>query len=85
MSRLAVSREDSVTSINSARSDTALPMRWGWVFALGVLCITLGIVGLFMTIALTVAGVFWYGVLLIVAGIAQIAEAVFNTPSHDRR
>jgi uncharacterized membrane protein HdeD (DUF308 family) len=75
----------SISSTDPGHPATALPIRWKWVFALVVLCIALGIAGLFMTMTLMVAGVFWYGILLAIAGVAQVAEAAFNRPNLDRR
>lgn len=48
---------------------------WGWLLALGVLVTLLGVLGLGMTYWLTVAAVFWFGVLAIVGGIAQLLDA----------
>ena len=43
-----------------------LQKNWGWLLALGILSIVLGVIGLGMTFALTVASVFVYGVLILV-------------------
>jgi uncharacterized membrane protein HdeD (DUF308 family) len=48
---------------------------WGWFLGLGVLMTALGVIGLGMTYALTIVAVFWFGVLAIVGGIAQILDA----------
>jgi uncharacterized membrane protein HdeD (DUF308 family) len=50
-------------------------INWGWLLALGILMTLLGIVGLGMTYWLTIAAVFWCGVLALIAGIAQILDA----------
>ena len=49
---------------------------WGWIFALGLIFIVLGIIGLGMLFALTVASVFFFGILLIVGGGAQLVDAL---------
>ena len=48
---------------------------WGWLLALGVLFITLGTVGLGMSVALTVVSMIFFGVLLLIGGGAQFIEA----------
>lgn len=48
---------------------------WGWLLALGILVTLLGVLGLGMTYWLTVAAVFWFGVLAIIGGIAQLLDA----------
>ncbi|ACA15351.1 conserved hypothetical protein [Methylobacterium sp. 4-46] len=49
--------------------------RW-WFVAVGVLLLVLGLVGLSMTVAFTIASTLWFGVLLLVAGLGEIAEAL---------
>jgi uncharacterized membrane protein HdeD (DUF308 family) len=46
--------------------------------AVGALCLALGLVGLAYTLTLTVASVVFYGVLLIVGGLAQLCEPFFS-------
>jgi uncharacterized membrane protein HdeD (DUF308 family) len=48
---------------------------WGWLLALGILMALLGLIGLGMTYWLTIVAVFWFGVLAIVGGVAQILDA----------
>ena len=50
-------------------------VKWGWLLALGLLMLVLGVIGLGRTYQLTVAAMFWLGVLVIVAGVAQILDA----------
>ena len=47
---------------------------WGWLLALGILFIVLGTIGLGMTAFLTLASVLFFGVLLLIGGIAQAIE-----------
>jgi uncharacterized membrane protein HdeD (DUF308 family) len=51
-----------------------LTVNWGWLLALGILQLVLGIIGLAMTVALTLATVLVFGVFLIIEGIAQIVH-----------
>lgn len=46
----------------------------GWLLALGILFLILGCLGLGMTVGLTLVSMFFFGILLIVAGISQIIE-----------
>lgn len=50
-------------------------VRWGWLLALGILLTVLGIIGLGMTYSLTMAAMFWFGALAIIAGVAQVVDA----------
>jgi uncharacterized membrane protein HdeD (DUF308 family) len=48
---------------------------WGWLLALGLLLTALGVIGLGMTLWLTVVAIFWLGIIAIIAGGAQILDA----------
>jgi uncharacterized membrane protein HdeD (DUF308 family) len=50
----------------------------GWLIALGVLMIVLGVIGIGMAYWLTLAAVIWFGVLTIVAGVAQLFDVVHH-------
>jgi uncharacterized membrane protein HdeD (DUF308 family) len=52
-----------------------LKISWGWLLALGILLAVLGFVGIGMAYWLTLAAVLWFGVLAIIAGIAQLVDA----------
>jgi uncharacterized membrane protein HdeD (DUF308 family) len=52
-----------------------LQKNWGWLLGWGILSIILGVIGLGMTFALTVASVLFFGVLILVGGVIQFAEA----------
>lgn len=47
---------------------------WGWLLGLGVLAILLGTVGLGRALTVTLAGVFFFGWLILIAGIFELAE-----------
>jgi uncharacterized membrane protein HdeD (DUF308 family) len=51
-----------------------LGRHWGWLLAVGILSVILGTVGLGMTWMLTLASVVYFGVLLIVIGVAQLLQ-----------
>lgn len=46
-----------------------LGKHWGWLLALGILFIVLGTVALGMSVAVTVATVLFFGVLLAIGGV----------------
>jgi uncharacterized membrane protein HdeD (DUF308 family) len=48
---------------------------WGWLLAVGILSVILGIVGLGMTLLLTLVSVLYFGVLIIVVGGVQVFHA----------
>lgn len=52
---------------------------WGWLLALGILFIALGIIGLGMAVSLTLASMLFFGLLLIIGGIFQLVEAFMVT------
>jgi uncharacterized membrane protein HdeD (DUF308 family) len=52
-----------------------LQKNWGWLLAWGILSILLGVIGLGMTFALTLASVLFFGVLILVGGVIQFVEA----------
>ena len=60
-----------VTNILNQES-TALRPNWGWLFALGILLIIMGFVGLGMVFGLTIVSILFFGVLLIGAGICNL-------------
>ena len=49
--------------------------QWGWVMALGILFVALGTIGLGMLFAVTLASIFYLGILLFVGGAAQAVQA----------
>jgi uncharacterized membrane protein HdeD (DUF308 family) len=51
---------------------------WKWVFALGVLSLILGFIGLGMEVGLTFVSMIFFSILLAVAGISHFAEAFQN-------
>lgn len=57
--------------------DVALSLNrnWGWLLGLGILFVILGCIGLRMVVGLTLVSMLFLGVLLIIAGICQIADA----------
>jgi len=48
---------------------------WGWLLALGILFLVLGIIGLGMTFTLTMASVLFFGILILIGGVVQIIQS----------
>lgn len=66
----------TATATSPTRADATDPgISWGWLLALGLLMTALGVIGLGMTIQLTVVAVFWFGVLTIAGGTGQLLDA----------
>lgn len=66
-----------MTSASTSVDDSsAVPgINRGWLLALGLLMIALGVIGLGMTYRLTSIAIFWVGVLAIIAGLGQLLDA----------
>jgi uncharacterized membrane protein HdeD (DUF308 family) len=52
-----------------------LSRHWGWLLAVGMLSVILGILGLGMTLMLTIVSVLYFGVLMIVVGGVQLVQS----------
>ncbi|WP_338114158.1 HdeD family acid-resistance protein [Thiorhodococcus mannitoliphagus] len=48
---------------------------WGWLLALGIVSLILGTLGFYMTFALTLASVLFFGILILGAGVLQLVHA----------
>lgn len=53
-----------------------LKKNWGWLLALGIVSIVLGTIGLYMTFALTLATVLFFGALILAGGVLQLIQAL---------
>lgn len=49
---------------------------WGWLLALGVASLVLGTLGFYMTFALTLVSVLFFGILILGAGVLQLVHAL---------
>jgi len=48
---------------------------WGWILAIGIIFVVLGLIGLGMTFAVTMASVLMYGILMLLGAGAQFVNA----------
>lgn len=62
-------------SLPSAADTAPLRAKWGWILALGIVYVLAGFVALGSVVMATVASVLIVGVMMIVAGIAEIINA----------
>lgn len=61
-----------MTTIQSVPEE--MKRNWGWLFALGILFIVLGTIGLGMTVGLTLVSMLFFGILLLIGGFSQIVD-----------
>ena len=54
---------------------TDLHKNWGWILALGVVFVILGVIGLGMTAFLTLVTVLYFGILIMIGGVVQLVRA----------
>jgi len=66
--------EQSAANVESTDIFGDAKKNWGWLVGLGVVFVILGVIGLGMSVTLTLAGVMVFGWLLIIGGLLQIAE-----------
>ena len=67
---------DGVPGFDPARMFGDLQKNWGWLLALGILFLLLGAIGVGMSMALTVVGVLYFGVLLLIGGGVQLWQSM---------
>ncbi|WP_457574583.1 HdeD family acid-resistance protein [Desulfolithobacter sp.] len=53
-----------------------LPRKWGWLLALGLLMLAAGTIGLYMTVAVTLVTVLFYGGLIMAGGILLLLHSI---------
>jgi uncharacterized membrane protein HdeD (DUF308 family) len=75
---MSVSDESTLTTLQVAISND-LEKNWGWLLVLGLVSIALGTLGLYMTFALTLVSVLFFGALILGAGVVQLVQALSCT------
>jgi uncharacterized membrane protein HdeD (DUF308 family) len=71
---MSTRNETTLTTLSGVFSSD-LQKNWGWLLVLGLSSIVLGTLGLYMTFALTLASVLFFGVLILAAGVFQLVHA----------
>ena len=68
--------EDNQNTATMSNGDglEGLKPKWGWLVALGIAFIVLGVIGLGMTTSLTLVGIVFFAWLLIIGGVLQIVQ-----------
>ena len=66
---------EAIDDTSNAWASESLRRYWGLRLALGILMVVLGVIGLVMAAAFTLASVLVFGALLVVGGVAQAVEA----------
>ena len=66
---------DRDVDIGEVVLSTKLKRSWGWLLMLGIVFVLLGMVGLSMTVSTTVFSMYFFAVLLFLAGFSQLADA----------
>ena len=61
--------------LGSAQSLAPLRAKWGWIVALGIVYLVAGVIALGSVFAATVASVFVVGIMMLIAGVAEVINA----------
>jgi uncharacterized membrane protein HdeD (DUF308 family) len=69
------SSSDTLQNLRSSSDMAPLRAKWGWIVALGVVYVVAGFVALGSVVMATVASVLVVGVMMIVAGVAELISA----------
>lgn len=69
------SQSDSLQLPGSSTSMAPLRAKWGWIVALGVVYVVAGFIALGSVVMATVASVLVVGIMMIVAGVAEVINA----------
>ncbi len=55
-----------------------LPRRWGWLLALGILMLVTGSLGLYMSVAMTLVTVLFFGAMILVNGTFSLVQTIID-------
>jgi uncharacterized membrane protein HdeD (DUF308 family) len=66
---------DTFRNLQAASDTTPLRAKWGWIVALGVVYLVVGFIALGSVVTATVASVLVVGVMMIIAGVAEVFSA----------
>ncbi|WP_213771091.1 HdeD family acid-resistance protein [Bradyrhizobium sp. dw_78] len=66
---------DALNHLQSGSDTAPLRAKWGWIVALGVVYLIVGLIALGSVAMATVASVFVVGVMMIIAGVAEVFSA----------
>ena len=60
---------------NLGQGVEALRAKWGWIVALGIIYLLVGVLALYSVVTATVASVFVVGIMMLIAGVAEVVNA----------
>jgi uncharacterized membrane protein HdeD (DUF308 family) len=69
------SASHTLTPTNAATEMAPLRAKWGWIVALGVVYLLAGLIALASVVTATVASVLIVGIMMIIAGVAEVINA----------
>ena len=55
-----------------------LPRKWGWLLALGILMLVTGTIGLYMSVAVTLVTVLFFGAIILVNGTFSLVQTIID-------
>src|SRR6478736_1731959 len=65
----------TVQSPHTSAGLAPLRAKWGWILALGVIYVVVGLIALASVVMATAASVFIVGIMMVVAGVAEVINA----------
>jgi uncharacterized membrane protein HdeD (DUF308 family) len=65
----------SLNALSASSDTTPLRAKWGWIVALGVVYLVAGFIALGSVLTATVVSVFLVGIMMIIAGVAEVINA----------
>jgi Short repeat of unknown function (DUF308) len=71
--RAVTSSSDFRRPTNLGPGVEALRAKWGWIVALGTIYVLLGLIALYSVVMATVASVFVVGIMMLIAGVAEVS------------
>jgi uncharacterized membrane protein HdeD (DUF308 family) len=60
---------------NLSQGVEALRAKWGWIVALGIIYLLVGLLALYSVVTATIASVFVVGIMMLIAGVAEVVNA----------
>ena len=69
------SSSDFGRPISLSQGTEGLRAKWGWIVALGIIYLFVGLLALYSVVTATVASVFVVGIMMLIAGVAEVVNA----------
>ena len=65
----------SALGLGAGAALAPLRAKWGWIVALGVVYVVAGVIALGSVVMATVASVYFVGIMMVIAGVAEVINA----------